>query len=145
MNKVIYNLLNKVNKERILENNYLNNLLEFYTDSIDKESIHIKEEEFKKIFSIIYDVLGLRISFDDFDTLCKNYLTYLIADSYDGHIVDLNWFINNIWYLTVSNINTANYKDCILFIQNKLIKEFEIEEKPKTKVKRKIHTKALTI
>lgn len=145
MNKVIYNLLNKVNKERILENNYLNNLLEFYTDSIDKESIHIKEEEFKKIFSIIYDVLGLKISFDEFDTLCKNYLTYLIADSYDGYIVDLNWFINNIWYLTISNVNTNNYKDCILFIQNKLIKEFEIKEKPKTKVKRKIRTKALTI
>ena len=119
MNIVNYNLLKLINKEKTLENNYLDQLLNFYTNNINKESIHISKQDFKKFFNIIYDVLSLRISDDNFDILCKKYLTYLIADSLDGYIVDLNWFINNIWYLTVSKINTNinSYNDCILFIQ----------------------------
>ena len=143
MNIVIYNLLKKVNKEKVLEDNYLDDLYKYYTNYIEEKNIYISDNDFKKFFSIIYDVLSLRTNFEEFDITCKCYLNYIIADSLNNEIVDLNWFINNIWYLSINSNNL--YNDSILFIQNKLIKEFKINETAKDKIKRKIRTKALTV
>ncbi len=57
------------------------------------------------------------------------------------HFVDTNWCIKYIWYLCAGTDNTSQkYKDCISFIQQRLIKEFNIKETVKEKVKRKIYT-----
>lgn len=146
MNIVIYNLLKKVNKEKVLEDNYLDDLYKYYTNYIEEKNIYISDNDFKKFFSISYDILSLRTNFEEFDITCKCYLNYIIADSLNNELVDLKWFINNIWYLSISSNNIdTNINDCLLFIQNKLIGEFKIKENIKTRTKRKIRTKALTV
>lgn len=40
-----------------------------------------------------------------------------------------------------NDVLLETYKDCIMFIQEKLIKEFNVEESTKDKIGRKIYTK----
>ena len=139
MNTIIYKLLNKINKSRILEDIYLDNLYQFYIDEskIRNCEVNICESDFKKFFCIIYDVLGLRISSEEFEMISYGYLKLLIVDAIDGNKVDLRWFIKYIWYLNVcinDEVCTEKYEDCILFIQEKLIKEFNINENIKEKI-----------
>ena len=69
-----------------------------------------------------------------------------MADALDGNIVNVEWFIEHIWYLCIgisNEIDKNKYKDCIPFIQSQLIKQFCIEEKIKEKISRKIYTRVL--
>ena len=52
--------------------------------------------------------------------------------------------IDHTWYLVIglqNIINTDKYNDCIPFIQQMLVKEFNIEENLKNKISRKAFTK----
>lgn len=99
------------------------------------------------MFNTIYEILRLRIDNKDFEIVSKHYLKLLMADAKDGNNVDLIWFINHLWYLYVgieNEINAKTYNDCIPFIQQSLIRQFNIEENIKEKVSRKIYTRFLT-
>ena len=149
MNSLIYNLLDKINKPRVIEDAYLKDLYEYYEYASSKLGfdINITKEDFEKLFSIIYDVLMLRVDGETLEQLIAHYLKLIIADAKDGNNVDLSWFINYIWYFCVgvqSISDTKQYRDCILFLQQKLIKEFEIEENKKAKIKRKMVTRYMS-
>lgn len=146
MNKVEYNLLNKLYDKRILDQKYLEGLYRFYKTGsrVYNYQINISKTEFEKILNTIYDVLRFRINDDKFKIVSDHYVILLMADAKDGHNVDANWFIDHIYYMCVGikkKIKVNKYKDCIPFIQQELIKEFNIEENLKEKVSRKIYTK----
>ena len=124
MNSLTYNLLDKINKPRILEDAYLRDLYEYYEYASNRLGfdINITKEDFEKLFSIIYDVLCLRVDEEMVERLIAHYLKLIIADAKDGEYVDLSWFINYVWYFCVGVQNitdTKQYKDCILFLQQK--------------------------
>ena len=55
-------------------------------------------------------------------------------------------FINHVWYLCIGisdEIETEKYRDCIPFLQQGLIKKFNIEENLKEKARRKIYTRLM--
>lgn len=148
MNTITYNLLNKINEPRNINEFYLNSLYEFYEKSskVLNYEINIKMDDFKKIFIIIHDILRFKISEEEFKIASENYLKLIIADASEGYNVDLKWFIKYIWYLDASisiKPYSEKYKDCIMFLQQKLINEFSIEEKHKEKIKRKIYTRSM--
>lgn len=151
MNKLIYTLLNKINEPRNIEDKYLNYLYNFYVkeSKIRNCEVNINEKDFRQIFKTIYDVLILKFEEKEFNQIVQFYLNLLIADAYfDGVKVDNKWFINHLWYLTIGIKDEKlinKYKDCIPFIQKQLIKEFNIKEKPKEKIKRKVYTRFLSI
>ena len=149
MNALIYTLLNKTNEYRILDDEYLNKLYEYYLNSSIKFDfeLNLDEEDFNIIFSTIYDVLRFRISDEEFQIVIEHYLKLLVADARDGSFVNNKWCINHLWYLCVglrNNINYENYNDCIIFIQNKLIEKLNVQENLKEKVTRRIHTRFLS-
>ena len=114
MNNIIYSMLDKVNKQRIIDKLYLKDLYEYY---------------------------------EECELLIGHYLKLIIADAKDGENVDLDWFINHVWYLCLGvekKTNVKQYNDCIFFVQQKLIKEFNIKESRKEKVRRRIITKCLS-
>ena len=149
MNSLTYNLLDKINKPRILDDTYLKDLYEYYeyASSDLGFDVNITKEDFGKTFSIIYDVLMLKVDEETLEQLIAHYLKLIIADAVDGNNVDLSWFINYIWYFCagVQDItDTKQYRDCILFLQQKLIKEFKIKENTKKKIKRKMVTRYMS-
>ena len=149
MNNVIYTLLDKVNKSRVLDELYLEDLYEYYeyASSDLGFDINITKEDFRKLFSIIYDVLSLKVDEEILERLIAHYLKLIIADAIDGENVDLSWFINHVWYFCVGvekNVDIKQYNDCILFTQQKLIREFNIKESRKEKVRRKNATRYLS-
>ena len=153
MNNAIYKLSShffndKLNLET-LNKMGIENLYNFYQQGskILNYNIDINKDEFQNIFELINKVLILRVSFDDCYKIEKHYLKLLMADARDGNIVDVRWFIEHAWYLCVgisSEIDTNKYKDCILFIQSQLIKQFCIKEKTSERISRKIYTRFLT-
>ena len=147
MNIVVYKLLSKTNEERKLDDSLLENLYQYY----DEKSIelnyekNISKDDFNRIFNTVYDVLRLRINDEEAIEAMVNYLKLLIADARDGFNVDINWCIKYIWYLSAGTKEIKpKYKDCISFIQKKLLKEFSIKETVNDKVKRKIFTSYMT-
>lgn len=147
MNIVVYKLLSKTNEERKLDDSLLENLYQYY----DEKSIelnyekNISKDDFNRIFNTVYDVLRLRINDEEAIEAMANYLSLLIADARDGFNVDINWCIKYIWYLCAGTKEIKpKYKDCISFIQKKLLKEFSIKETVNDKVKRKIFTSYMT-
>lgn len=147
MNIVVYKLLSKTNEERNLDDSLLENLYQYY----DEKSIelnyekNISKDDFNRIFNTVYDVLKLKINDEEAIEAMANYLSLLIADARDGFNVDINWCIKYIWYLCAGTKEIKpKYKDCISFIQKKLLKEFSIKETVNDKVKRKIFTSYMT-
>ena len=147
MNTVIYKLLSKTNEERNLDDSLLENLYQYYDEkSIDLDyEKNISKDDFNKIFNTVYNVLKLKINDDEIQKAMVNYLKLLIADARDGYYVDINWCIKYIWYLCAGlKERKQKYKDCIPFIQQKLLKEFSIKETVNEKVKRKVFTSYMT-
>lgn len=147
MNTVIYKLLSKTNEERNLDDSLLENLYQYYdAKSIDLDyEKNISKDDFNKIFNTVYDVLRLKINDEEALEAMVNYLSLLIADARDGFNVDINWCIKYIWYLGAGlKERKQKYKDCISFIQQKLLKEFSIKETIDEKVKRKVFTSYMT-
>ena len=119
----------------------LENLYQYYDEK------NISKDDFNKIFNTVYDVLKLKINDDEIQKAMVNYLSLLIADARDRFNVDINWCIKYIWYLCAgipSKEMRSKYKDCISFIQQKLLKEFSIKETIDEKVKRKVFTSYMT-
>ena len=131
MNIVVYKLLSKTNEERKLDDSLLENLYQYYDEKsfeLNYEK-NISKDDFNRIFNTVYDVLRLRINDEEAIEAMANYLSLLIADARDGFNVDINWCIKYIWYLGAGiKERKQKYKDCISFIQQKLIKEFSIKE-----------------
>jgi len=149
MNNLVYNLLNKRYPKVELDDKYIDNLYSLYQSYSDKfgYEIYINKEDFKKIFKIAYDVLRFKVNFEDFLIIGDHCTRLLIADAQDKEYVDSKWMIDHIWYLStgLSNyIDTNKYKDCIPFIQELLVKEFNVEENLKDKFSRKVFTKFMT-
>ena len=149
MNNIIYSMLDKVNKQRIIDKLYLKDLYEYYEEAsvLFKFDKNINKDDFEKIFSTVYEVLTLRLNYEECELLIGHYLKLIIADAKDGENVDLDCFINHVWYLCLGvakKTNIKQYNDCIFFVQQKLIKEFNIKESRKEKVRRRIITKCLS-
>lgn len=145
MNYLTYNILNKINKTEELDNIHIEDLYDFYIkpQPYKEYKINISKEDFEKLISSIYDVLRFYINSQEFREVTTHYVKLLVADAMDGNKVDINWAINHIYYLTVglsNKLKTDKYKDSIIFIQDKLMKEFSIQETLKEKINRKIYT-----
>lgn len=145
MNTIIYNLLNKIESPKNVDEAYLNNLYELYKFGSLKcgYEVFISEEEFKRFFKVIYNVLRFRISDSEFEIVTDYYLRLLMADAVDGYEVNIKWFIDHVWYLHVVKsdcVDPTKYNDCPIFIQRCLVKEFELSEGIKEKVYRRIYT-----
>ena len=149
MNYLTYNILNKINKTEDLDNTHIEALYDFYIkpQPYRDYKIDITKEDFQKLISNIHDILRFKINNQDFREVSTHYVKLLVADAMDNETVDINWAINHIYYLTVglsNRLKTDKYKDCISFVQQKLIDEFNIEETLKEKVNRKIYTGIMT-
>ena len=147
MNKLIYTLMDKKSEPRIIDEEYLESLYEYYRHClyICDRKLDIYKDQFKEIITVIYDVLRLKTTEEEFrNAIIKSYINLLIADSRDNYNVDCKWFIDHVWYLKVgvssTECDTEKYSDCIPFIQETLMKKFNIQEKLSDKVKRKIFT-----
>ena len=145
MNRVSYYFLNKMYDVQVLDQDFQEHLYQFYEygSHMLNYNIEIDKEDFREVFNTIYGILRLRIDDKDFEKVSEHYLKLLMADARDGNNVDINWFINHVWYLCVgisNEIETKKYRDCIPFIQHSLIKKFNIEENIKEKASRKIYT-----
>lgn len=147
MNNLIYVLLEKINKNKEFDkiDLYIESLYDFYINpNSNKEyKIDMTKGQFKTLINSIYDVLKYKIDKQEFRLVSTHYIKLLVVDAIVGNNVDINWAINHIHYLTVgrgNEMNTEKYKDCIMFIQDKLIKDFSIQENLKEKVNRKIYT-----
>jgi len=128
-----------------LDQDYQESLFQFYEygSHMLNYNIEITKDDFQEVFNTIYGILRLRIDDKDFEKVSEHYLKLLMSDARDGNNVDINWFINHVWYLCVgisNKIETKKYRDCIPFIQQSLIKKFSIEENIKEKVSRKVYT-----
>ena len=148
MNRVSYYFLNKMHDVQILDQDYQEHLYQFYEygSHMLNYNIEITKEDFQKVFNTIYGILRLRIDDKDFEKVSEHYLKLLTADARDGNNVDINWFINHVWYLCIGisdEIETEKYRDCIPFLQQGLIKKFNIEENLKEKARRKIYTRLM--
>lgn len=148
MNAVTYNLLNKVNDHKELNEESLENIYQYYLylNRVLKFQTNITENDFKQLFNIIYDVLRFKISDEEFECICEHYLKLLAADAVDQKNINVSWFIHHIWYLSVGisdDIDVEKYRDCILFLQQRLIKEFGIGESLKESISRKLYTNCL--
>ncbi len=146
MNRLNYYLQNKIEEPRVLKQNYLDDLYDYYIygSRMLSYNININKEDFQRIFCTIYDVIGLRIGKEDFEKLGFHYLQLIMADHVDGRNIDIKWFIDHVWYLCVglSEENfSKKYKDCILLTQQVLMEQFKMEGGIKEKVSRKIYTR----
>ncbi len=145
MNSIIYYILNRKNNARELEQEYLDDLYQYYQYGSVKlnYAVKIEQEDFQDVIRIIFSVLSLKLSDEDFRVVIDHYIKLLMADARDGNNVDITWFINHAWYLCVgisSEVETKKYRVYITFIQQKLIQRFNIKEDIKEKVSRKIYT-----
>ena len=144
MNTLQYYLLNKNHEKEVLDELYLNDFYKYFEkgSNIFNFEIKVSDSDFKSFFSIIYDVLRFRLDLSQFSEVAKDYLRLIIYDSFVGENVDIKWLINHIWYLSYcsNNIDFSDYTDCIGYIQNRLVKEFDIQENLKQKVNRKVST-----
>lgn len=77
----------------------------------------------------------------------NHYLGLLECDAMAGSLVDEVWAIDHIWYCATADfksLDSKKYGDCLPLVQEKLIKELQVEESFSDKVKRKINTKLLS-
>ena len=145
MNKLQYYLLQKHHGNEQINEEYLEELYQYFKQGSEKleYKIQISKEDFKKMFSIIYDVLILKLNHNQIAKLNDHYLKLIMYDALVEENVDVYWFIKHIWYLNIYELEekfTFDYKDCISFIQEEMIKEFGIKENIKEKIDRKVYT-----
>ena len=147
MNDLQYTLLlklsTKVHGNRNISKEYLD---ELNSDIAQKcKSLNCKmsttESNMNLIFKTIYDVLKVKLSDYEIEHILKNYINLLLADACDDSIVDESWIIDHLWYLCIGNSKIKDkYKDCITYIQTKLMTTFSMKENINSKVKRNIVT-----
>lgn len=147
MNNLIYILLEKANKNKEFPNidSYIEYLYSSYINLnfYKNYEINISKSEFKTLINSIYDVLKYKLTKEEFEKVCFHYIKLLVSDAIENKSIDITWSINHICYLTLGfeDIKIRDkYKDTVLFIQDKLIKDFVIKETKIEKVKRKIYT-----
>ena len=144
--KVLKYLDRKGNGEEGDFSTYIDELYKKYIKSVEIFDINsaISKEEFYKIFYTIFDVLSLRgATIDNINHQCEMYLYNIVYDSIQDN-VDLKWFIDKMWYLSVGSRDDINkYRDSIPFIQKKLLKELNINDTMSEKIDRKIYTMIL--
>ena len=144
--KVLKYLDRKGNGEERDFSTYIDELYKKYIKSVEIFDINspISKEEFYKIFYTIFDVLSLRgATIDNINHQCEMYLYNIVYDSIQDN-VDLKWFIDKMWYLSVGSRDDINkYRDSIPFIQKKLLKELNINDTMSEKIDRKIYTMIL--
>ena len=126
--------------DRILKN------ISVYNDEL-KLKPFLNDLQFIILFNSIYSVLGHKINAADYVDICDNFIKLLIADQLDGEHIDIKWIINHIYYLCLGNVDqkiVSKYRDDIIFVQEKLIDEYDIRENFGEKVGRKIYTKYMS-
>jgi hypothetical protein len=144
--KVLKYLDRKGNGEERDFSTYIDELYKKYIKSVEIFDINsaISKEEFYKIFYTIFDVLSLRgATIDNINHQCEMYLYNIVYDSIQDN-VNLKWFIDKMWYLSVGSRDDINkYRDSIPFIQKRLLKELNINDTMSEKIDRKIYTMIL--
>ena len=145
MNKLQYYLFCKHHGKEVLEESYMEELYSYFMklDS-DLRNITLSKNDFFDIITCIYDVLRFNLNDEEFHRVILRYIQLIMADIVDGNVVDVKWFINHVWYMSTNQVDGFDYQDSILFIQNKLVKQFDIRESFKEKVYRKTSTAYLT-
>ena len=150
MNNTSYRVLKYLDKKKDGKerdfSTYVDELYKKYIKSVEmlNSNFVISKQEFYKIFYTIFDVLSLRgVTIDSINYQCEMYLYNIIGDSIQDN-VDLKWFIDKMWYLSVGSRGDINkYRDSIPFIQRKLLKELNINDTMSEKIDRKIYTMIL--
>lgn len=152
MNSISYKLLNKLKYIELINEDDLELLYQQYLANKNyienQEGLEIEMElskqDFLKMFQIIYDVLKFYISKQEFMDISNYYLCMLMIK--DREKVDLYWCIYHIYYLASAGrffTKYDRYEDCLPFLQQRLMKQFNIKEKVTDKMKRKTFTKAI--
>ncbi len=90
MNRVSYYFLNKMCDVQGLNQDYQEQLYQFYEygSYMLNYNIGITKKNFQELFNIIYDILRLRIDDKDFEKASAHYLKLLMADVRGGNNVD---------------------------------------------------------
>lgn len=143
MNEFSYKFLNKVSEPRELGGDFVDKMYNFYDSSsrLFNCDVNLSRDEFEKIFVVTYDVLGLKIGKEKFERVSTNYLLLLIADAKDGIKVDSRWCIDHMWYFCAGSRKfLGGSEECIPFIQDRLVKEFQVKERFNEEIKRKVFT-----
>ncbi len=158
MNRIGYKLLNRLNDKvkyiepvneddlELLYQQYMTNKNYIENQEGWKIEMELSKQDFLKMFQIIYDILKFYISKQEFTYIINDYLYMLMMDHIHGEKVDLYWCIYHIYYLSIAGrflTKYEQYKDCLPFLQQQLMKQFDIKEKITDKMKRKIFIKTL--
>lgn len=154
MNNLEYKFLNWLNQKQNHEAfdihqfsqeqyEHLNEL----SKKILKEELGLSSLEFEKILTQIYNVLKLRITDREWNVVITHYLYRLSADCVlEFQKIDLNWCLDKLFYLVTWTEKkvTRKYADDLLYIQDQLYEQFEIQETFLEKEKRKARTFSLS-
>ena len=147
MNNLQYNILlklsDKTHGKRALSNENLEQLTSTLEQKCKYLNCHLALEKSDTaiLFETIYDVLKVKLSDIEIDEILNGYTNLLLADARDGYLVDKSWIIDHLWYLCMGNIKEKDkYKDCITYIQNRLLTAFSIKENTTSKIKRNVIT-----
>ena len=148
MNNINFYLLNKLHGKQVLSKEKQSALYDYFVSCSATLDVYvsISEDDFKKVFKIIYEVLSLYIDDHEFAEVSENYIKLLLADACDHEVVDLKHFIDHIFYLCVGMQDkelVQVYKECVPFIQQRLIRIFNIEESLKDVAARKLYTRVM--
>lgn len=100
----------------------------------------ILEEEFIKIFDILYDNITLLTSIFVVEKILEDFTKLMICDAYDLYKVNIEYIINHLWLLHLITKNEKVDK-MIMPLQDKLYSEFDIKNNSVKKIKQKIYTK----
>ena len=129
-----------------MEKSYIDRLYEMYINGCTifyKEPL-VKEGTFNMFFIIINNVLKKKMNEEDLKIICEHFIKIIIADIRDFKNVDIDWFINHVWYLYVgisNSVKETSYKKYIPYIQEGLVNTFCVQESIKEKFSRKLRTR----
>ena len=145
MNNLDSELLEK-NDLLIIDDDYFKNLFISFCYRCEKEKINIliSQIEFIEIIRTIYEVLKFKINDEFCDNIIKIYLRLIIVDAKEGNTIDINWFIFHLYYLSnnfITTINKEDYIKYIPFIQDTLIRKFDVKENSFKKLTRSLYTR----
>ena len=135
MNKIQFKLHRKFFGDKKLDNEVLNYLYKNYLDYNERLKLTpvFNEEDYKSICSVIYSVLGLRVTDTDFMFIINRFTLFLVKDQFEGSTIDINWIITNVQYLSLgtkdTNLNDNKYKQSLNIIRDCLKEKFDVEEK----------------
>ena len=121
--------IHTINGDRYFGDSYCSLLFDYYVTGglIFKYDVNITEDEFNRVFNIIYDRLKLKLSEDEIKKSFLQYIQMIMGDARSGVFVDIHYFIKCVDYLSLDILDNKclrKVKHVSKDIKKNLISEF---------------------